>query len=557
MNRKVLCLIVVLMIFTSSITSFAITEEEASKWNYENASAWAKDELVDAVVNGIVLDEDILKDCRKNITRKEFSTLAVNLYRSIKMEDPSPAPVSTFSDTRDTSVRIAYKLGIINGVGNGKFAPDSPITREQMGIIMLNAVSALGVEHNKADGILEMEDKGEVSSWAARGVDFVYENGFMKGNGVTFNPKSNTPVEQAIAIVNRVYKEYADKKEEEKPESKPVANNYKEGITVHADDEGMSIYYLNTGNVETLITSHGKQIITKDGIEIYRANLSKAKVTKDFERVYFLDGNGYLTYYKLATREFISNGYDLGSIEDYTLVEEGKYKGYIITQPSKQLSEYIVYDNNLNDVGTIDEINYSDLNQTVDQAIAEAKYKESMFKFNVDGEDYFDFTMYGGIWDFQETLRMKPDKYSEGPIALVNSLWGSPIVHKEKGYYEVDMVFNNNDHSNAGIVFNVTSADVGNDQYRGYYVGINPKSNTLMFGSSSYGWHKLKEVELGIDIKPGLAYNLAVENTGDIVYVYLNGENLLTSNTGTINSEGYIGVRGWKADVTFESFYAY
>lgn len=208
MKKRILAIIVCVIVLFSSATTFATTKNEAYGWNYGYVSNWAYEQLVDAVANGIVLDSTLVSDCSRNITRQEFATLVVNLYRALVQEDPAPAISSTFSDTTDFSVRVAYNLGIINGAGNGKFLPYNSITREQMGVMILNTVKALNTDYKGGDGVLAMSDKDKVSSWAVKGVDFVYENDFMKGDGIIFNPKGATTVEQAIAIANRVFKKY-------------------------------------------------------------------------------------------------------------------------------------------------------------------------------------------------------------------------------------------------------------------------------------------------------------------------------------------------------------
>ena len=558
MRKRVASLVFGVMILASTTPSFGLTREEASRWTYGNVSPWAKNELIDAVANDIVLEPDIFIDCKKDITRKEFSTLAVNLYRAIKQEDPAPAPAETFSDTMDTSVRIAYNLGIINGVGNGKFSPDSPITREQMGVIVRNVVNALGVAHHRADGVLEMADKGQVSPWAVEGVDFVHENGFMQGNGVLFSPKSNTPVQQAVSIVNRVYKEYGTEKKVQapKPKVEEKVNDYTQGIQVAINTHGLHITYSNTRNTETLFGAEDHIFIT-DGAKIQTRGCRFAIASKDNRYIYFIDGDKQLTKYDMKTEEYTGYGYELGLVYSYNLIEDGKYKGYIITRPTKEIAEYRVFDNRFQELGTVSQIDYANRDNTVEEAIANTRYKETAFNFTVNGDNYYDATIYGGIWNFGEKLGMKPDSVSEGPMALVTDMQNNIIIHEPTGSYSAEIVFNNNQHSNAGIVFNVTSAQKGNDQYKGYYVGINPEANTLMVGLSNYKWHKLEEKKLAFDIRPGVTYNLQVKNRGDKVDVYIDDVYELTVNTGHINSRGYLGLRGWKADVDYKSFTAY
>ena len=37
----------------------------------------------------------------------------------------------SFSDTKDEDVLLCASLGVVNGVGNGKFAPQQQLTRQQ------------------------------------------------------------------------------------------------------------------------------------------------------------------------------------------------------------------------------------------------------------------------------------------------------------------------------------------------------------------------------------------------------------------------------------------
>ncbi|QZY57245.1 S-layer homology domain-containing protein [Crassaminicella profunda] len=539
MKKRTLCLMVTLMLLMGSFTSFAITKEEAQGWYYGNASAWAYEELIDAVTNGIVLDPALLEDCKKNITRQEFAKLAVNLYKATKKNNPIPAPTSTFTDTKDPSVRIAYKLGIINGVGGGKFAPNNPITREQMGAMILNAVKALGVKYEKGDGILVMTDKADVSSWAINGVDFVYESGLMRGDGIKFNPKSTTPIEQAVAITNRVYKKYAG--------SVTVAkNDYRKGYKTVIENDGLYVKFNNTGNKEPIV-KYGEEFKTTNNFRMELSKVSDVQITMDYRKVYFLDEDGRLFSYDVKKDSYYNYIDELGFISGYALVEKGKYEGYYLVRP-KGDSGAIAYDTNLEKVGQV----YTLDPYTVEGYI-EAAYN---FSFDIEEEKHYTMKKYGGRWNKGKTLNMTIDNRSDGPIALVANKFENPIVYRSSGIYETTMKFNNEEHSNAGIVFNVTRANVGNDQYTGYYVGLSPKNDTVLVGWSNYKWNMLKEVKLGFDVKKGRNYNIRVEKIGGHIDVYVEGKKYISVRNELLDVDGYIGVRGWNADVDYVSFSA-
>lgn len=96
---------------------------------------------------------------------------------------PEKAPeieIITFNDldeaewARDSILKLAQK-GIINGVGGGAFAPNQPLTREQLVKLL---TQALGIERKDTAVAFEDVIKGE---WYYEYVAAAYENGIVKG----------------------------------------------------------------------------------------------------------------------------------------------------------------------------------------------------------------------------------------------------------------------------------------------------------------------------------------------------------------------------------------
>lgn len=184
----------------------------ADSINYVNASSWALNEMKNAVKNRIVKDFSIFEDCSANISRKDFAEIVVNLYEALIGEEAEAAPSNTFTDTSDIKILKAYKNGLVNGDGKGKFIPDASISREQMAVMFKNVISAaynhIGKSYDEPEGSLSVGDKDKVSSWAKQSVHFVYTSSIITGDGTNFNPKGTAPVQQAVAVVNRVYEKY-------------------------------------------------------------------------------------------------------------------------------------------------------------------------------------------------------------------------------------------------------------------------------------------------------------------------------------------------------------
>ena len=146
-----------------------------------------------------LLPEELQNCYRNNIKRETFCELVYQLpfVKSAKVE-----PV-LFTDTKNSKVQHLAGLGIINGVGDGLFAPNSLITREEAATI-LNRVLVLANREEKSIGEL-FGDDNSISDWAKDSVYSVRNAGVMNGMGDNmFVPKGNYTTEQAIITVLRV-----------------------------------------------------------------------------------------------------------------------------------------------------------------------------------------------------------------------------------------------------------------------------------------------------------------------------------------------------------------
>ena len=89
-----------------------------------------------------------------------------------------------FADCGDTwytgYLAAAKQLGLSNGVGDNKFAPEKEITREEMVTLIYNYLNSVG----KVDaefGETTFADNGTISAWAKEGVAFANSKGYVNG----------------------------------------------------------------------------------------------------------------------------------------------------------------------------------------------------------------------------------------------------------------------------------------------------------------------------------------------------------------------------------------
>lgn len=142
------------------------------------------------------------------ITRKNFCEVAMRLYRALRKGEASAIPeddfLPAFTDTKASCVRELAYLGVIGGVGDGKFDPDGQLTREQAAAILSRLAGVLGIRlDNSAPAFA---DNGSISSWATDAVGQMQASGIMGGLGNNqFGPQGTYSWEQSIATLMRLY----------------------------------------------------------------------------------------------------------------------------------------------------------------------------------------------------------------------------------------------------------------------------------------------------------------------------------------------------------------
>lgn len=177
---------------------------------YRGASDWAKEGLDKALGYGFITDK-IKDNMSGSITREEFAEVAVKLYELYTGKQAEAAPLSTFTDTTNSEILKAYQLGIVNGIGNNKFAPEVLINREQMAAMLNRAVAAIRPDADMSiESAPTFTDESEIAPYFVTNVKFMAKNGFINGVGNNrFAPKATSTREQAVIVAVRVYETYA------------------------------------------------------------------------------------------------------------------------------------------------------------------------------------------------------------------------------------------------------------------------------------------------------------------------------------------------------------
>ncbi len=172
------------------------------------SGSWGRDEIevlaARQVVAGVTPER---YGPEAQLTRAE---LAVLLLRTL-YADYRPRP-GTFSDVPSSAwyaagVETAEGMGLVAGVGGGLFAPERPITREELAVLIQRYCWQRGAADPA--GTLLSPVAG-VSDYALDAVDFVRRTGLMVGRGDGWAPRGAVTRQEAAVILYRLLRYLGD-----------------------------------------------------------------------------------------------------------------------------------------------------------------------------------------------------------------------------------------------------------------------------------------------------------------------------------------------------------
>ncbi len=138
----------------------------------------------------------------EDLTRAMFVTI---LYR---MEKEPKAEKAKFSDVREgqwytNAVAWANEQGIVSGVSDTKFEPDTGITREQMATILYRYMNKKGLDAGVSGetDILSYTDGKSVSDYAKDAIVWAIDAEIIKGETATMLSPQNTANRAQVATI--------------------------------------------------------------------------------------------------------------------------------------------------------------------------------------------------------------------------------------------------------------------------------------------------------------------------------------------------------------------
>ncbi|MBQ2747538.1 MAG: S-layer homology domain-containing protein, partial [Firmicutes bacterium] len=169
---------------------------------------WAKDYIGTLagmnILNGI---GDNMFNPEGSLTRAQFIAMLAKMTSGV---DVTLSESAGFTDVPDYEwyygyVNWGYENGIVNGMGDGTFAPNDSITREQMAVMLCNYSRSIGFMLPQIKEGVTFTDYNMISPWA---LDYVLTsagagiiNGFDTGD---FQPQGVATRAQAASVIYKM-----------------------------------------------------------------------------------------------------------------------------------------------------------------------------------------------------------------------------------------------------------------------------------------------------------------------------------------------------------------
>lgn len=193
--------------FHQTSQSYTLSVGNATGLPLYTASEWAIPNIKAAEEKGLITKRN-RSDFKKTITRLEFAELAVNLIETVTGQT-LPLSETVFDDTTDEIVRKAFYAGVTNGKGNNQFAPNDPITRQEICVMLHNVIryvdqasgrTTLTNTSTQVDAS-RFQDTEQIAPWATSSVAALTNNGLMSGRENCIAPLDNTTTQEAITLL--------------------------------------------------------------------------------------------------------------------------------------------------------------------------------------------------------------------------------------------------------------------------------------------------------------------------------------------------------------------
>ncbi|MFE8698112.1 S-layer homology domain-containing protein [Cytobacillus sp. FJAT-53684] len=193
-----------------SNSTYVVIQSDQTFTDVNNGASWAEEYIESLaskfIVKGMTEDKYAPSE---SMTRAQFTVL---LVRALGLT--GEAYDGRFNDVKGNEwynengeLMAAIKYGIIQGVGNGSFAPNDTITREQAAVMIARTLELEFVTvdqkiFDQSKKASDFKDHKKMADWSKESIEKIYQANIISGNtDGTFDPKGETKRDQMAKIL--------------------------------------------------------------------------------------------------------------------------------------------------------------------------------------------------------------------------------------------------------------------------------------------------------------------------------------------------------------------
>ena len=119
---------------------------------------------------------------------------------------PASSGYYPFTDVRDTAwyanpVAWAHQNKLAGGITETQYAPNSPITREQLAVMLMRYAQYQGCDTSDTIRLVHYKDAGQVSGYAETAVKWAVSTGILKGRTANELQPQGTATRAEVAVI--------------------------------------------------------------------------------------------------------------------------------------------------------------------------------------------------------------------------------------------------------------------------------------------------------------------------------------------------------------------
>ena len=178
-------------------------EEPVSNFSDVSSSAWYSEAVDYVYENGLMTGVSSTQFAPNNTLTRAM--VVQTLYAMAGK--PSVSAASSFADVSSgdwyaQAVAWASANGVVSGYNAAQFAPNDPVTREQMALILYLYAQMMGYDAARAGVDLRaFVDYDEISSWALEAMDWAVNAGLLTGTGNDVLDPTGTATRAEVAQI--------------------------------------------------------------------------------------------------------------------------------------------------------------------------------------------------------------------------------------------------------------------------------------------------------------------------------------------------------------------